>query len=274
MKDNNSLSIIIPIYNVPEKLLRKCLDNICLINSIDFEAILVDDGSNEYCSIICDEYSKKCNNILSFHKKNGGLCSARNYGFKISKKKWITFLDGDDWLDSFELLNLFNSIKSNSDIIIFGTIKEYRNSSYKYNFNNIFKEYVSYNNKNWLLNQLLNFNSQIGDSTAKLYNRDFLKKNNLLHDENIRQGVEAIDFNFRCFLCADSVSYVDKNVYHYSYNESSITMNQNSLSYNYLFIGLNKIKKMVLEQNNQELLNQFYNRVIYIIITTAISGIF
>lgn len=189
MKDNNSLSIIIPIYNVPEKFLRKCLDNICKIHSIDFEAILVDDGSNKSCAMICDEYSKKCNHILSYHKKNGGLCSARNYGFKKSKNKWITFLDGDDWLDSYKLLKVFKSLKINSDIIIFGTTKEYHTSSYKYNFNNVFKEYVSYNDKKWLLSQLLDFNSQIGDSTAKLYNRNFLKKNGLQHDENIRQGI-------------------------------------------------------------------------------------
>ena len=93
------LSIIIPVYNV-EEYINKCLDT--LINQLtsDIEVICVDDGSTDNSGRICDEYAK-CNiNLHVYHKANGGVGSARNFGLKMAKGEYIAWIDPDDYISS------------------------------------------------------------------------------------------------------------------------------------------------------------------------------
>ena len=91
------VSIIIPIYNI-EKFIRCCVDSVCNQSYKNLDIILVDDGSQDNCPRICDEYSLKDSRIQSLHKINGGLSDARNYGMKFAKGDFIFFLDGDDFI--------------------------------------------------------------------------------------------------------------------------------------------------------------------------------
>ena len=92
------VSIVVPIYKVPEKFLRQCIES-CVNQTLkEIEIILVDDGSPDDCGKICDEYAAKDERIKVIHKENGGLVSARNAGQSVVNGEWFTFLDGDDWL--------------------------------------------------------------------------------------------------------------------------------------------------------------------------------
>lgn len=71
------ISVIVPIYNV-EKYIKKCLNSIINQTYTNLEIILVNDGSQDNCGKICDEYASKDNRIIVIHKKNGGLSDARN----------------------------------------------------------------------------------------------------------------------------------------------------------------------------------------------------
>ena len=116
MKNNDLISVIIPIYNV-EKFLSFCIDSIVNQTYKNLEIILVDDGSTDNSGKICDEYALKDNRIKVMHKQNGGVSSARNVGLNIAKGKYIGFVDSDDYVenDMFEILhNLI--IKNNVDI--------------------------------------------------------------------------------------------------------------------------------------------------------------
>lgn len=90
-----TVSIIVPVYKV-EKFLRECVDSVLSQTFTDFELILVDDGSPDGCPSICDEYAASDTRVISLHKQNCGLSSARNYGMDRAKGKWIIFLDSDD----------------------------------------------------------------------------------------------------------------------------------------------------------------------------------
>ncbi|MCD7797629.1 MAG: glycosyltransferase [Clostridiales bacterium] len=92
------ISIIIPIYKV-EKYLKKCVDSVLSQIYKDLEIILVDDGSPDNCPQICDEYAKSYSRVKVVHKKNGGLMSARQAGSRVAKGEYVTFVDGDDWID-------------------------------------------------------------------------------------------------------------------------------------------------------------------------------
>lgn len=78
------VSIIVPVYKVPEQYLRKCIESTMTQTLKKIEILLVDDGSPDQCGEICDEYAEKDKRIRVLHKKNGGLSSARNYGCKAA----------------------------------------------------------------------------------------------------------------------------------------------------------------------------------------------
>lgn len=93
------VSIIVPVYNV-EQYLKRCVDSILAQTYVDFELILVDDGSPDECGNMCDEFAKKDGRIKVLHKENGGLSSARNAGIEVALGEYIGFVDSDDWVTS------------------------------------------------------------------------------------------------------------------------------------------------------------------------------
>ena len=103
------ISVVVPVYNV-EKYIDKCINSIINQTYKNLEIILVDDGSPDNCGNICDEYAKKDNRIIVIHKENGGLSDARNTGIEVSKGKYITFIDSDDYISDNYVSFLYNLI--------------------------------------------------------------------------------------------------------------------------------------------------------------------
>jgi len=114
------LSIIVPVYNV-EQYLRKCVDSILNQTFKEFELILVDDGSTDGSSRICDDYKEKNDRICVLHKENGGLSDARNYGIDHSNGEYIAFVDSDDWIDNDMYESMMKPIIDyDADIVVCG----------------------------------------------------------------------------------------------------------------------------------------------------------
>ena len=93
------LSIIIPVYQV-EPYLERCINSVLGQTFLDYEVILVDDGSTDGSEKICDKYAARFEKITVIHKKNGGLSSARNRGIEAASGEYLMFLDSDDILHS------------------------------------------------------------------------------------------------------------------------------------------------------------------------------
>ncbi|MBR5851395.1 MAG: glycosyltransferase family 2 protein [Bacteroidaceae bacterium] len=93
------ISVIVPVYNA-EKYLHRCIDSILAQTYIDFELLLINDGSKDNSGAICDEYAAKDARVRVFHKENGGVSSARNCGLDNATGKYICFIDSDDWVDA------------------------------------------------------------------------------------------------------------------------------------------------------------------------------
>jgi Glycosyltransferases involved in cell wall biogenesis len=119
-----TVSIIVPIYNV-ETELRKCVSSILAQTYKDIEIILVDDGSPDNCGVICDEYARKDNRIVVIHKENGGLVNARKSGLEKSTGQFISYVDGDDWIEEDFIQELIDcQQKYNVDIVAAGFSKD------------------------------------------------------------------------------------------------------------------------------------------------------
>lgn len=94
-----AVSIIVPVYKVEGYLVR-CLESLLKQTFIDFEILLINDGSPDRSGEICDEYALKDSRIRVFHKNNGGVSSARNLALDYAKGEYVTFVDADDWIDT------------------------------------------------------------------------------------------------------------------------------------------------------------------------------
>lgn len=111
------ISVIIPVYNV-EDYLHYAIESLEKQTYKNLEIILVNDGSTDNSGKLCDEYSEKYSNVRVFHKENGGLSDARNFGVQKAEGEFITFLDPDDYLEAYSL-ELLAGIqeKYNCDIV-------------------------------------------------------------------------------------------------------------------------------------------------------------
>lgn len=94
---NPLLSIIIPVYNI-EAYLNRCVLSILSQSYRNIELILVDDGSTDGSSALCDEWVSKDQRVKVVHKENGGVSSARNVALEMAKGDYLTFVDSDDFL--------------------------------------------------------------------------------------------------------------------------------------------------------------------------------
>lgn len=118
MNSEPLVSVIVPIYKV-EKYLRQCIDSIINQTYHKLEIILVDDGSPDNCSTICDGYAKIDERIQVIHQQNGGLSSARNAGLDIAKGDYYFFVDSDDWIANNTIQKMLDKSKeTNADLVI------------------------------------------------------------------------------------------------------------------------------------------------------------
>lgn len=117
---NIFFSIIVPVYNVANYLV-KTVKSILNQDFSDFECIIIDDGSTDVSSELCDSFSGCDSRIKVIHKQNEGVAIARNLGIEKSCGKYILFLDGDDTFEKNALSKIASVLKkTNSDILVYG----------------------------------------------------------------------------------------------------------------------------------------------------------
>lgn len=218
------ISIIIPVYN-SEVTLRRCLDSVINQSISDWELILIDDGSTDKSGEICDEYTVKDQRIRVFHKKNGGVSSARNTGLYHAKGKWGAFIDADDFVRESYLGNLLEHSQKQVDLVI--SYAEIHNGNNiqkelypaklvdKTNFESIFIE----NDMNWHTSPW-----------SKLYKRNIIEEHHLRFCEGMDIGEDAV-FLFSYMLCSDRI-YIshDTDYCYFAYTPGSLTKRVNSLA--------------------------------------------
>lgn len=114
---SSQISVIIPVYNSANYLPRIVTG----LKSVDCKIILVDDGSTDGCSELCDKYARENSNIQVLHQKNSGPSVARENGLKHVTTPWVAFFDADDEVDPQALKQALNSLTETSiDLHVFG----------------------------------------------------------------------------------------------------------------------------------------------------------
>lgn len=218
---NPIISVIIPIYNA-EKYLHRCIFNLLQQTYKNIEIILVDDGSTDKSCILCDSYAQMDNRIKVFHKENGGLSSARNYGIMRAEGEYISFVDADDYMEIDTYEKLYSIIETKKpDCIDFGWkyINEFGETSY--NLNGLEKDKLLSKKiiTNYILPPLLNLvkddtNFIYDFSTNKVYKTSIIKGNNVYFDETRRTWEDRV---FLVKYLKHCSTYYSINAYFYNY---------------------------------------------------------
>lgn len=106
------VSVVVPVYNV-EKYLDECISSICASTLHDIEILLIDDGSTDASGVIAEQWRKKDGRIKVFHKTNGGLSDARNYGIQLCQGEYIAFVDSDDRIAPEMFEDMYRACRQN-----------------------------------------------------------------------------------------------------------------------------------------------------------------
>lgn len=248
-------SLVLPVYNV-ERYLSRCVASINKQVFRDYEIILVNDGSTDQSGKMCDELAKGNERIFSFHKKNGGLADARNYGMDRAKGKYILFIDSDDWVNEKMLTYLYEHLsKSNADVLKYGFQKMQNDIpgavTYPYFAEGVYdRNQITAGILPGIVgpDPLFNYTrNPVKSAWSHVYSLDFLKKNNIQFVSEREILNEDYLFNLNVMLYAQSVEVIHKVLYYYDYREGSLSKR---------YIENEFERKIKLHQVYEELLKQ------------------
>ena len=234
------VSIIIPVYN-SEKYLKTTIENILKQTFKNYELLLIDDGSTDSSGEICDNYSKLDNRIKVIHKKNGGICDARNIGLKEALGQYILFMDNDDEVNERLIEDNYALMQENDlDLIKFGREAIYINNDIieRSNIRKFKREILTKEDLTQRKLQLWydNFFVCVWDA---MYNKRILE--NIMFDVNFKKGGEDIAFNIDIFNRLQKIMLNDKIYYkHLIRNQFSTSTKYNP---NYLQDNENKFNR-------------------------------
>jgi glycosyltransferase involved in cell wall biosynthesis len=211
------ISVIVPVYNV-EDYLPKCLDSILKQSFVDFELILVDDGSTDTSGKICDQYAQIDNRIKVIHQKNGGLSNARNAAIDIAIGKHYFFIDSDDWVDQQMLFEMYEqAILNDADIVIAGHFIVNLNSTIEGNIKV---------KKQRILNRIEATSLILCDDEIHSFAWDKLYKRELFEQIRYPNGriFEDTATTYKLFNKANVLVQMNKAYYYYLRRESGICL--------------------------------------------------
>ncbi len=226
-----NVSIIVPVYNVEDYLLR-CINSIFSQSYRDYELILVDDGSKDKSGNICDQLGQQDNRIIVIHQDNKGLSAARNVGLNAAKGQYVMFIDSDDWIDKDYIRYMVEAAETFQCEIVSSPFKatcEYKVNTYE---NKKFRVRIMDREKcvKWYLTEAIKSGKNDVSCCTKLYRRS------VLANARFVEGVtyEDLIFNWDVINSINSYVYVYRVGYYYFYRKESITKSFSNKAFNIL----------------------------------------
>lgn len=258
------LSIIVPIYNTPKEILNKCFNSIQDgIKEIQYELLLIDDGSNIEIANYCKQYARRNQILVKYiRKENGGVSSARNLGIEKACGKYIMFVDSDDVLIS-NVITISHLI-IDADIVFYNKVLVTKNKVNNYKEINGESRYINHKE---LLEKMIRDNA-FHSPFSKLYKLSFLKQNYVFFDTSLIEGEDAI-FNLDILVKKPVVFYIDETLYKYNYQISTLRKRfQNHTTkmfenYMHIYVYKKNILKELFSSNQVYLYKKLYSNTIY-----------
>lgn len=224
---NDLVTVIIPVYNTGI-LLKNCIESVIGQTYNKLEIIIVNDGSKDVVTKeILERYSTRDKRIVVVKNENHGVSFSRNCGIKLANGRYITFVDGDDYLNKNHIAILIEQAKldvADISVVEFERVKNFEQR--KVDADVLNNGNVNYDSEQALM--ALWRGTLTGHVCGKLYRAEVLK--NVSFDEEIKQMEDCLFFNNAIFF-ANKISCSKARTYFYYQNEVSVTrrFNENSL---------------------------------------------
>ncbi|MBP5776171.1 MAG: glycosyltransferase family 2 protein [Prevotella sp.] len=210
------VSVIVPVYNTKDYLTR-CVDSLLCQSFSDFELLLIDDGSTDGSSELCDAFQAKDSRVRVFHQQNGGVSAARNYGVQQAQGEWICYVDSDDEVRCEYLQDMVSAVDA-EDLLVMGNISDPRLKGF-------LTEDVSLQGQEMVRYLLSHHILNLSGPVAKLFNRNVLLK----HDIHFPTGIHYAEDMIYYFRYLNHVSQVALR----QSENYLVTMREGSLSRGY-----------------------------------------
>lgn len=217
-KSNVNISVIVPLYNT-ECYIEECIKSV-LIQDIDFELIVIDDGSTDNSYNIVNDFSRKDSRVILIKQRNQGVFKARNLGLEIATGDYIAFLDCDDWILPGSLKALYwEAQNNNADLVMGNTLFFYSPAKIvqRYILPNHFFDYTF--DGELLFCKLMDTSSYIPMVYNYIYKRSFLEENNFrFKDVNHEDEIWTLQAMCKAGICR----VIDLQFYYYRQRAGSI----------------------------------------------------
>lgn len=239
------VSVIVPMYNA-EKFVRRMLDSLLAQTMVDFEVIMVNDGSNDGSSVICDDYAVKDTRFKVIHQQNAGVAMARKAGIDVAQGEYSIHADADDWVEPTMLNELYHkAINAVADMVICDYYDTSVNGVDCYHRQRLTSDKP--------LDVLYDITQGrcFGGLWHKLIRTNLYKKYNARFFAGINYSEDVLILAQILKHEEVKVAYLDKAYYHYIKNEDSITHYVSQKTYNGLKMYLQKIKEILPSDNGR-----------------------
>ena len=260
MSNEISISVLIPVYNVADKV-EKCLSSLFENDIIEkCEVIVVNDCSTDNSLDVIEDFMRKnpsCKIKLINHKKNMGLACARITAFSAAKGDYIICVDSDDWVEKTYLSDLYNlAIQTNADIVGCDAYIDFPNG----------EQIISHESLSEIGGECIKnifMNKTHGYLWIKMFRRKLALENNVAWIPNINM-LEDIVFDVQLFHSAQKISYIEKPLYHYVQNNGSYMKCKVDLNKaEQLVSAMDFIQNFLLSKNDNELLESLKIEKLY-----------
>lgn len=239
--DSPLISVIVPVYNVEDYLLE-CVESLIGQTYANLEILLIDDGSTDSSPEICEMLQSRDGRVRALHKENGGLSDARNYGVERAIGEYVSFIDGDDYLDGNAFETVVKELAGGADLVAFGIVLDFEDGSH---VDKAAHERRVYSGTEGIV-ALNTFNGFDVSACNKVYRRTLF--------DNVRfpKGKLCEDFYVmpRIFDLANRIVLLPNPFYHYRQRSGSITK---GTSFNMDFINAAEDQLAFLERNHPEI---------------------
>jgi len=273
-KDTKPLiSVIVPVYNAEENL-NRCINSILNQTLIDFELLLVNDGSKDSSADICDTLAKTDTRVRVLHKENGGASSARNLGIEKSNGEYICFVDSDDYVDKSYLSAFFiDALKDDKYTFVIQRLANINDGKYRKQPEFVEGLYIkSEFSKLFSLNLIM----KRGYPSCKLFNSKTLKTYNIKFNPNIHY-CEDLLFMLTYLKYVDTVYFSNDINYNYISTEGSLSKKYNTYESEFLaFNLLNEEFKVLVRQFSldKEAKDSFYKNTLGYFLLRSITTLY